>query len=98
MSDASLNVNADGLAELQGALDFHSVPLLWPQLKALIERGEALQVSLAQVSSTNSAALALLTEAASLARSRSVELQFSDLPQDLLDIAELSNAAQLIGG
>jgi len=98
MGAAALSVDKPGRASLSGELDFASVPAIWPQLAALIAGQSSLQVSLAGVDAANSAALALLIEAAEQAREHAVQLQFCDLPQGLVDLAELCDALPLIPG
>ncbi len=96
MAGIALREHGAGAAGLEGELDFASVPRLWPELAALIDQTPQLQLSLAGVTSSNSAALALLLEAAEHARQRQHSLSFADLPQGLIDLANLSNVAELV--
>lgn len=97
MASASLSVPAAGRVELSGELDFSSVPQIWPQLRQLIEQEPQLELSLAEVSSSNSAALALLLEAVQTAGSADKSLRLRDIPSDLMDLAVLSNLDELLG-
>lgn len=83
---------------LAGALDFDSVPEVWPSLESRIRAARRLLVSLAGVEKANSAALALLLEGLSLARRIGCELTYTDLPRELLDLARASNVEGLIAG
>jgi len=96
MAQASLSSGGDGKAQLAGVLDFSSVPQVWPDLKRLIEREPQLELSLAGVTSSNSAALALLLEAIQLAQSSQRSLVLQDVPADLADLAGLSNLAGVL--
>jgi len=98
VSDASLNASGDGRWELAGALDFSSVPQLWPSLEKLLRAGEKLTLSLAGVSHANSAGLVLLVEARDLARRGSCQLQLVDVPGELLDLARMSGCEELVAG
>ena len=95
MSQAALQVEGNRLT-LSGTLDFASVPELWPQLQQQLAGGSDIELSLAGVSSSNSAALALLLEALDEAGKRGVKLRIADLPQGLSDLANLSNALELL--
>ena len=96
MGGASLQAGQDGHASLSGVLDFASVPDVWPALSRLIGQQARLEVSLADVASSNSAALALLLEALQHARSSGCDLRFTRLPQGLTDLADLSNVLELL--
>lgn len=97
MAAASLQLAAGGVAGLSGTLDFSSVPLLWPELARLIDESGTLELSLKDVDSANSAALALLLEGAEHAGRMGHTIRFSDMPQGLVDLANLSNVAELLG-
>ena len=97
MSEAQLSENGAGRASLSGTLDFSSVPALWPGLKGLIGRESRLELSLADVVSSNSAGLALLLEAVQQAAADAHQLSLADVPQGLLDLAELSNLGTVLG-
>ena len=67
MSQARLQVDADGVLQLAGELDFVSAPLLREQLLAAVESGQGpLVLDFAQVTQANSVALSLLLRAAEL--------------------------------
>ena len=96
MSEATLTDAGGGRWVLGGALDFTSVPEVWPSLKGLLTRGGRLAVSLRDVDHTNSAALVMLIEALDLARDANCSLSLVDLPSELLDLARLCGCEQLI--
>lgn len=98
MSEATLAPDGDGRWVLGGTLDFATVPDIWPQLERELKTVRALEISLARVERSNSAALAMLVEARDLARERGVRLSLVDLPAGLLELAQISSAESLIGG
>jgi phospholipid transport system transporter-binding protein len=96
-SEARLSEDGEGKATLSGTLDFSSVPILWPGLQRLIGRESRLELSLAEVVSSNSAGLALLLEAVQQAAADAHEIRLADIPQGLLDLARLSNLTDVLG-
>jgi len=96
VSTARLVVKGEGVVNLSGALNFSSTPDIWLQLKALLEQGGVEQISLSGVESSNSAALAMLIEAKAMAKRLDRSLQITDLPEGLRDLANISNALELI--
>lgn len=98
MSDAGLSAAGEGRWELAGALDFSSVPAVWPALEKLLRTGGQLTLSLAGVSHANSAGLVLLLEARDIARRVNCQLRLVDIPGELLDLARISSCEELIAG
>ena len=101
MSDVRFEVTPDGtpdrtMASLHGTLDCTSVANIWPQLQHTIQQGRDLEISLAQVGSLNSAALALLLEAKQEAQQAAVTVTFTDLPDSLQNLASMSNVQPLL--
>ena len=96
MSEATLTPHGDGGWILGGALDFASVPGVWPSLEKLLKGSVPLEISLADVDRTNSAGLVMLLEARDLARSNGCRLTLRDLPTELLDLARMSGCDALI--
>ncbi len=85
-------------SQLSGVLDFSTVPGVWPLLARRIRQSKRLTVSLAGVEKANSAALALLLEGLELARNSGCALEYSDMPQELLELARVSNVETIILG
>ena len=96
MSDADLSAAGEGRWELAGALDFSSVPTVWPALEELLRSGGQLTLSLAGVNHSNSAGLVLLVEARDIARRVNCQLRLVDIPGELLDLARISSCEELI--
>lgn len=97
MSEAQLTAAGDSRFELSGTLDFASVPQIWPALDAALRDGATLTLALGGVERANSAGLVLLIEALDVARARGCTLHFSDMPDELRDLAHLSNCDALVG-
>ncbi len=85
-------------SQLSGVLDFSTVPGVWPSLARRIRQSKRLTVSLAGVEKANSAALALLLEGLELARHSNCDLEYSDIPRELLELARVSNVETIILG
>ena len=93
---AELVIEQPGLAVLRGRLDFATVPQVWLEVQAWLVHGTTVTLSLREVTTSNSAALALLLEAISSAQEHAVTLSIQDIPTDLLDLARLSNLDELL--
>lgn len=96
MAEATLRDKGDGVVALAGELNFSSVPPIWEQLRQIIGRDSSVTLSLSDVCQANSAALALLLEAVALARACSHRLTLEEVPQNLVELAALSNVTALL--
>lgn len=85
-------------SQLSGVLDFASVPEVWPPLARRIRQSRRLVVSLAGVEKANSAALALLLEGLELARNSGCQLEYREIPAELLELARVSNVETILLG
>lgn len=81
---------------VSGDMIFSTAVQLLMQEETLFVSAGDLVVDLAQVRRTDSAGLALLLEWMERARQRGVSLQFKNIPEPLLGIAELSNVRNLL--
>lgn len=97
MSDATLTADGDGRWVLGGALDFATVPVVWPAIERILAAGRPVSLSLRGVEHANSAGLALLVEALDVARKHGIELNLTDLPPALVDLARMSRCDGLLG-
>lgn len=99
-------VGEDGLHAFKGALVFATVGDLWQAMKDLFEKAgvaedstsRSLIFDLAEVVITDSGALALLLEGVDLAHKNGCKLRYLNLPDDLVSLARISNAADLLPG
>ena len=96
MTATTLTLVAEGQAELAGDLDFSSVPQIWPALEKLLVSADVLTLSLARVGRANSAGLVMLLEALDRVRAKRGRLQFSEVPEELLDLARMSGCDGLL--
>lgn len=95
---AQLTTPAAGEWLIAGALDFSSVPLVWPALAQVIADHDRVSLSLRDVDRANSAGMVMLVEARDLARQTGCQLVIADIPSELIDLASMSQCEQLIAG
>lgn len=96
MSAARIEAVGPGMFRVSGVLDFASVGRLEATARPLLGgAGDAL-VDLGGVERANSAALALLLEWVDQARQARRRLRFQGVPAGLLEIASVSNVADLL--
>ncbi|MFT5138794.1 MAG: phospholipid transport system transporter-binding protein [Lysobacterales bacterium] len=92
----SLQANQSGELSVSGALTFESVATVYAQsLSVLSDYSGA--IDLADLSSVDSAGLALLLEWQALAQSHGARLVFENAPSELQRLAALSNSSELLG-
>tara|TARA_Y100000815_G_scaffold171916_1_gene156273 strand:- start:263 stop:580 length:318 start_codon:yes stop_codon:yes gene_type:complete len=90
VSQARLQVDADGVVQLCGVLDFDSAPALREQLLDATAQGQgALVLDFAQVTQANSVALSLLLRAAEQAGRNGRGLQLRALPAGVQSMARV---------
>lgn len=93
---AAWTLQDEGRAVVGGVLDFDTVgPLLAAGSPAILA-GRATVIDLAGVSAADSAGLALLIEWLSVARGAGRELRYENLPQQLQQLARLSEVEELL--
>jgi phospholipid transport system transporter-binding protein len=83
-------------ARVVGALRFTTVSALLPVGSAAINAGRAAVIDLAEVTSSDSAGLALLIEWLSVAKSAGRTLRFEKIPSQLQQLARLSEVEELL--
>ena len=90
--------NGIGHFAIEGELNNQTVPNISQQLLTLISsvEGENITLDMALVSRSDSAGVALLVEAMQLAKSADLTLLFSNLPQQMQDIAGLSGLLDIL--
>lgn len=90
-----------GLVRLVGTIELNAITRLSAEavtlLRELARSGVAqVEIDLSELTSANSATLALLLECAELARERSIRLTYRELPDALARIAAVSNLLPLL--
>jgi phospholipid transport system transporter-binding protein len=93
----TLEADDNGTVRLRGALSFESVPALYQEMeRRLPAAGPVTVIDLALVTTADSAGLALLLEWQSRQRQRGRELTMRDAPTNLLRLAGLCEAVELL--
>ena len=93
-----INTNGNGEYAIEGELNNQTVPVISQELVKLIPatEGKNITVDLALVSRSDSAGVALLVEVMQLAKSSDLTLIFSNLPQQMEDIAGISGLLDIL--
>ena len=95
--DCALSVGSDGVARVTGALTFETVARLYRDMEhRLPATGPIETVDLDGVSAADSAGLALLLEWQARQRKRDQQLVITNAPGNLLRLARLSEALELL--
>ena len=93
---ASFESSDGDRARVVGALRFTTVSALLPVGEAAINAGRAAVIDLAEVTSSDSAGLALLIDWLSVAKSAGRTLRFENIPSQLQQLARLSEVEELL--
>jgi phospholipid transport system transporter-binding protein len=91
-------VVGQGRAAVSGTLSFATAGELLSQGSESIKSGEAHSIDLAGVNGTDSAGLALLIEWLSLAQCSGQVLRYENIPNQLHQLATLSEVDELLSG
>ncbi len=93
----TINKQEQGIYTIEGELNMQSVPAVSKQLSELmLGEDKAFTLDLASVSRSDSAGVALLVEAMQLAKTAKLTLLFSNLPQQMKDIAGISGLLDIL--
>lgn len=94
---AAVNVDiTDGRCALSGVLDFHTTGAALESVRPVIEQQARVEIDLGAVSNANSAGLALLIECQALASLHQHQVLFSNIPEGLLQLADVCEVNGLI--
>lgn len=96
MSEATLQCQAPGRFSLVGELSFETVPRLVDAGEALFKSTGEVLLDLSQLERSDSAGLALLVNWLRQARNKQCQLSFQRVPEQLLGLARVSGADQLL--
>ena len=98
MSDACIiEAGEPGCAKFTGALTFKSTPGLYRETEKLFHTGSPVSsIDLSEVTSVDSAGLALLLEWQATRHTNSHKLQIINAPSALMSLALLSDAVELL--
>lgn len=86
-SVASLSVSGDNTINVQGVLNFETVPALAKEAERLFKKMDKVHVSFAEVKDSNSAGLALLLEMARCTKLNNQSINFAELPEQMIIVA-----------
>lgn len=94
----TINKREEGVYAIEGELNMQTVPAVSKQLLELIPKleGDTFTLDLASVSRSDSAGVALLVDAMQLAQTANRTLLFSNLPQQMQDIAGISGLLDIL--
>jgi len=98
IQEPNYQVSGDGRAALAGALNIATVGRLLPRGVASITSKQISNIDLAAVSGADSAGLALLIEWLSVAKAAGQPLRYENVPEQLLQLARLSDVESLLTG
>ena len=97
MNNVELEQVSPGVFALRGDLNMYSVPALEGAFENLLTDGDSdITIDLGAVSRSDSAGLALLVEWWKKAQARGITLHFSQLPDQLLEIARISDLLPIL--
>ncbi len=96
MSRATLNDSGDGRLIIHGEFGFATASDLLAQGEKLINRGQDLTIDLSGVTGSDSAGLAVMLEWMDQFMAAGQQLRFLNVPESLLEIARVSNLADLL--
>ena len=93
-----INKQKEGMYAIEGELNMQTVPEISHQLQDLISRhgSESFTLDLSLVSRSDSAGVALLVDAMQNAKKVKSTLLFSNLPQQMQDIAGISGLLDIL--
>lgn len=94
---ATIERQSDGLYRISGELDFDSVPLVLAESRTLFGKDQMdLHIDFSGMQRGNSAALGLMLEWVNIARRQNRQIRFSNVPEELLVIAQVSDLDSLL--
>ena len=95
---ANINKREAGVYAVEGELNMQTVPAVSIELRNLLPKteGETFTLDLTSVTRSDSAGVALLVEVMQLAKAAKLTLLFSNLPQQMKDIAGISGLLDIL--
>lgn len=98
MSGLSFNTTAEGRFRVAGPMSFKSVHGIWEQSRTELSAAATPCVDLGEVTQVDSAGLALVLEWVAWAQAQGKTLKLTRVPQKLMDLARMSEVADLLDG
>lgn len=94
-NEATISCRGQSLV-VSGCLNFATVMSVWKNSLPLLAKNSKLHFDLSQVTTANSAGLALLLEWVKWAKQQKKSIQFDHIPPQLLSVAEASGVEKLL--
>jgi len=94
----TITKQSDGIYAIEGELNMQTVPGVSIQLQNILPKinGEHFTLDLASVTRSDSAGVALLVEVMQFAKTGKMTLSFSNLPEQMQDIAAVSGLLDIL--
>jgi len=93
-TEVSLEQVDQGRFKISGALNFATVPDVWQKSQRLFQNCQSLVIDFTEVTHSNSAGLALLTEWMRAAKARNQAIVFQHIPTQMQEIARVCGVEQ----
>lgn len=95
---AKITKQSEGIYAIDGELNMQTVPAVSIEFRNLLAKteGETFTLDLTSVTRSDSAGVALLVEVMQLAKAAKLTLLFSNLPQQMKDIAGISGLLDIL--
>jgi len=87
-----------GAFAIRGDLTFETIAAVLAASQSLFAAHQHIEIDMSEVAQADSAAVALLLEWLSWARGFDRQIQYQNIPQQILAIAQISGIAELLGG
>jgi phospholipid transport system transporter-binding protein len=87
-----------GAFAIRGDLTFETIAAVLAASQSLFAAHQRIEIDLSEVAQADSAAVALLLEWLSWARGFDRQIQYQNIPPQILAIAQISGVAELLGG
>lgn len=96
--EAQATAQGDGVLAVRGALTFHTVPDLFRQSSAWMQKSSGLvTIDLKDVQRADSAGLALLVEWLHLARGKGRDVRFVNVPEQVRSLSRVNGLSRALG-
>lgn len=95
-NSAKITLEKNGLAKISGVLSFDTVNQLRLMGDQLLAQHDHLIFDFQQVTRSDSSGLALLTAWTRIARQSGKKVEFSNLPEQLIDIAKVGGLVKIL--
>ncbi|MDX1902448.1 MAG: STAS domain-containing protein [Gammaproteobacteria bacterium] len=83
---------------VSGQVDFATVPIIWKNSLSLLsnDKGAKLEIDCSGITSSTSAAIALILEWIQYSKAHQQSIQFTGMPQQIISIMEAANIKKVL--